>query len=59
MHNQTCLDLHGLSHQQASEFVLDWIGKKNPPYTIITGNSIKMQKKIVIRHLENNITLNG
>lgn len=49
--NTNTLDLHGLTHRDADTIVEDWIGKNEPPYTIITGNSLKM-KQIVTNKLD-------
>ena len=43
------LDLHGVSHSQASEAVRRFLNFVNLPCEIITGNSSQMKK--IVRHV--------
>jgi len=44
------LDLHGTRHEDAANRLLEFVVFNEPPYRIITGNSLKMKeivKKVV------------
>ena len=45
------LDLHGVKHEEVEKMLEDFIFLNEPPFRIITGNSIRM-KEIVTEVLE-------
>lgn len=41
------LDLHNIKHEHANIIVEDFILRNDPPYNIITGNSLQMHSIVV------------
>ena len=52
MSTKNTLDLHGVRHNDVDRIVENYVLLNNPPITIITGNSQRMQE-IVINCLMN------
>ena len=48
------IDLHGIRHEDVEKLLEDFILLNEPPFRIITGNSIRM-KEIVVEVLDKHV----
>ena len=50
------LDLHGIKHEEVDRLVENFVLLNEPPLTIITGNSQRMQEIVINTLMNNDIT---